>query len=150
MSKACLRLQFEEAKEIATHIVTQLTATSDTEPGGPGQPPEDEICRLLIDNRRKSSPRTSSSDAAAVTLSLKEQLINCMCEDVEGFFRSKKGDGQSTSASTADLEGDSLFDLLSQKYDFESLSIGIHGGKRSWIFRSKLPENVYFIPNRPN
>ena len=141
MSRACLRLQSEEATEIATHIVTQLTADADADvvPDKFGQSQAHTICQILINNRRRALVETRRDTAA---MSLREQLINCMRDDVIEFFQSRNSAAGSTSTSTTipafATEGETLFELLAQKYDFESLNAGLSERRRAWLSRSKL------------
>lgn len=143
VSRACLRLQSEEATEIATHIVTQLTADADADadvvPDKFGQSQAHTICQILIDNRHRALVETRRDMAA---LSLREQLINYMRDDVIEFFQSRNSAAGSTSTSTTiptfATEGETLFELLAQKYDFESLNMGLSERRRAWLSRSKF------------
>ena len=156
VSRACLRLQSEEATEIAKHIVTQLTADADAVPDGFGQSQANAICEILIGNRRRSLIEARKDRDAA--LSLREQLIDYMREDVEEFFQSRNSTTSSsttttttstitttattttttTSTPTYASEGETLFELLAQKYDFESLNLGLSERRRAWLSRSKF------------
>lgn len=146
VSRACLRLQSEEATEIATHIVTQLTADADAHadadvvPDKIGQSQAHTICQILIDNRHRALVETRRDTAA---MSLREQLINCMRDDVIEFFQSRNSAAGSTSTTSTTVptyatEGETLFELLAQKYDFESLNVGLSERRRAWLSRSKF------------